>query len=109
VNPTERLPGSGGQLQNEQTDRSQGDVPMEDIASQHSLVYPQDLANDDIVTGSEAMLGLSQADFLSANPVSATPDRIAHDESIEDLIYHRYGYYLSQIPYEGLPDWVNVS
>ena len=109
VNPTEKLPGSGGQLQNEQTDRSQGDVPMEDIASQHSLVYPQDLANDDIVTGSEAMLGLSQADFLSANPVSATPDRIAHDESIEDLIYHRYGYYLSQIPYEGLPDWVNVS
>ena len=115
VNPAEELSRSGVQMENDQMAHSQGDIPMDGIEAHSSSVLPsaamhsQDLVNDDIVTDSAAILKLSQADFLSANPISATPERIAYDESVEDLIYHRYGYYLSQIPYEGLPEWVKVS
>lgn len=115
VNPAEELSCSGVQMENDQMAHSQGDIPMDGIEAHSSSVLPsaamhsQDLVNDDIVTDSAVILKLSQADFLSANPISATPERIAYDESVEDLIYHRYGYYLGQIPYEGLPEWVKVS
>ena len=54
-------------------------------------------------TDAPRSLSLSALDYLSLNPVAAAPTSVFPPESVEDLVYFRFGFNFNEKPYPGLP------
>lgn len=49
------------------------------------------------------LLQVSKQDILHLNPISEVQEQFPAFQTIEDVLFYRYGYFIDEIPYQGVP------